>query len=98
MTAVGYYLSPHGARKLLEKSRPWHLAVDLYMGEFWRHGVQCFGIIPTVIEPNPALNSTRFSHSRKPESIRLALTKKIWAGVRGIKRTACNLKWRNIPS
>lgn len=94
MTTVGYYLSPNGARKLLAKSKPWYLPVDLYMGEFWRHGVQCFGIDPTALEPNPSLRTTRVMNSRKPTSVCYAAARTITSGIRGFRRTIYNIIWR----
>lgn len=90
MTTVGYYLSPNGARKLLAKSKPWYLPVDLYMGEFWRHGVQCFGVCPTALEPNPMLDTTRVTRSRKPINWLYASTKILYSAARCTKRELTN--------
>ncbi|MBU2896852.1 glycosyltransferase family 25 protein [Vibrio hepatarius] len=45
----GYSLSPRGAKKLLEKSKRWICAVDNYIGESYRTGIKCTGIIPYLV-------------------------------------------------
>jgi len=49
MSTTGYFLTPSGARKLLLHAEEWLLPVDMYMDQFWRNGVECFGLIPPCL-------------------------------------------------
>jgi glycosyl transferase family 25 len=90
MTTVGYYLTPEGARKLLLKSCPWFLPVDLYMGEGWLHRVPCFGVEPTALEPNPSMVTTRSMRSRRPKNTTYAVSKSLMSGKRCLRRCLFN--------
>jgi glycosyl transferase family 25 len=46
---TGYSISPQGAKRLLEHSKRWLCSVDNYIGESYRTGLLCTGIIPYAI-------------------------------------------------
>ena len=49
MSTTGYFLKPSGAKKLLEHAEEWLLPVDMYMDQFWRNGVECYGLVPPCL-------------------------------------------------
>lgn len=98
MTTVGYYITPDGAARLLEKSNPWYLPVDLFMGEGWRHTVQCFGINPTALEPDTEMKTTRAMRSRRSVNWQYSVTKFFFSGIRCLRRGAANSGWARPKS
>ena len=47
LSTTGYFLTPNGARKLLQNSERWYMPVDLYMDRYWVNGVECYGTVRT---------------------------------------------------
>ena len=58
MSAMGYYLTPEGARKFLLSADPVFLPVDIYMDRYWVNNVACLGGSPAFV-----------SHDYKFESV-----------------------------
>lgn len=50
MSAMGYYLTPEGARKFLKHIHPLYTAVDIYMDMHWRHGVASAGLSRPLVK------------------------------------------------
>jgi len=46
---AGYGLSPEKAKALINHSTTWIAPVDNYIGQFYSHGVEAYGITPTCI-------------------------------------------------
>ncbi|MGR5389382.1 glycosyltransferase family 25 protein [Vibrio crassostreae] len=57
MSATGYFLTPSGAKKLLNNSNEWYMAVDIYMDRFWKHGVECYGTEAPCLTNDPKFDS-----------------------------------------
>jgi len=57
MSTMGYFLTPDGAKKFLQHSKKWYMAVDIYMDRFWVHGVEPFGIDPFCVAEEPNFES-----------------------------------------
>ncbi len=57
MSATGYFLTPSGAKKLLNNSIEWYMAVDIYMDRFWKHGVECYGTAVPCLTNDPKFDS-----------------------------------------
>ena len=57
MSATGYFLTPSGAKKLLNNSNEWYMAVDIYMDRFWKHGVECYGTAVPCLTNDPKFDS-----------------------------------------
>lgn len=57
MSATGYFLTPSGAKKLLNNSNEWYMAVDIYMDRFWKHGVECYGTEVPCLTNDPKFDS-----------------------------------------
>lgn len=93
MTAVGYYLTPKGAQDFIRKSERWSLPVDLFMGEFWRHNVDCYGVIPAILEPKKDMVSTRSPQNRNPRNIFFKFTKSMYSFYRSIRRIYSNINY-----
>lgn len=41
-----YVLHPSAAKDLIKNAGCWYIAVDDYMDNYWRHGVDCFSLMP----------------------------------------------------
>ena len=57
MSGMGYFLTPCGAKKFLQHSEKWYMAVDIYMDRFWIHGVEPYGVTPALLTIDPSFNS-----------------------------------------
>lgn len=57
MSTMGYFLTPAGAKKFLQNSKKWYMAVDIYMDRFWVHDVEPFGITPPCVAVDPKFES-----------------------------------------
>jgi glycosyl transferase, family 25 len=95
MSAMGYYLTPSGAKKLISNSKPWFLPVDIYMDRFWQNGVECFGLTKPVVKHEHIFESMIGYEKDRPKRP-LALTlKREWFAVFEISRRFLhNLRFR----
>ncbi|MGR5336239.1 glycosyltransferase family 25 protein [Vibrio gigantis] len=57
MSATGYFLTPSGAKKLLNNSNEWYMAVDIYMDRFWQNEVECYGTAIPCLTNDPKFDS-----------------------------------------
>jgi glycosyl transferase family 25 len=57
LSTTGYFLTPSGARKLLQHSEHWYMPVDLYMDRCWVNGVECYGTVPACVTNDPKFDS-----------------------------------------
>ncbi|PTP07463.1 epitope biosynthesis protein [Vibrio splendidus] len=57
MSATGYFLTPSGAKKLLNNSNEWYMAVDIYMDRFWQNEVECYGTAVPCLTNDPKFDS-----------------------------------------
>lgn len=57
MSTTGYYLTPSAAKKLLQHSIEWYMAVDIFMDRFWVHGVECYGTKEPCLTNDPKFDS-----------------------------------------
>ncbi len=100
--AVGYYLTPAGAKKFLNDSTEWILTVDVFMDRFWSHNVECYGVLPKCLGHSRALLGTTLDD--KSENVKRTLKVKIMRELFSlkelIKRTNHNIKFiaKNILS
>jgi glycosyl transferase family 25 len=95
MSAMGYYLTPSGAKKLILNSKPWFLPVDIYMDRFWQNDVECFGLTKPVVKHEHIFESMIGYEKDRPKRP-LALTlKREWFAVFEISRRFLhNLRFR----
>lgn len=47
--AMGYVLDPVAAQKFIDAARHWYMAVDDLMDRYWVHGVDCYSLMPFVV-------------------------------------------------
>ncbi|WP_241903901.1 glycosyltransferase family 25 protein [Vibrio splendidus] len=57
MSATAYFLRPSGAKKLLQNSKKWYMAVDIYMDRFWVNNVECYGTNAPCLTNDPKFDS-----------------------------------------
>lgn len=81
-SAMGYYLTPSGARKFIRHSKPWFLPVDIHMDRFWQNGVECYGLEKPVVEHEHIFESMiGYDRERSKRPIGMTL-KREWFAVR----------------
>lgn len=56
-SATGYYLTPTAAKKFLKHGQRWVEPVDIEMDQFWKNGVECFGVLEPCLTHNPDFQS-----------------------------------------
>lgn len=95
MSAMGYYLTPSGARKFISKSSPWFLPVDIYMDRFWQNGVECYGLAEPIVKHEHLFESMiGYKQERSKRPIRLTLKRELFAGREISKRFLHNFRFR----
>ncbi|CDT99856.1 putative Lex2B protein (Lipooligosaccharide 5G8 epitope biosynthesis-associated protein) [Vibrio coralliirubri] len=57
MSATAYFLRPSAAKKFLEHSKEWYMAVDIYMDRFWQNEVECYGTAVPCLTNDPKFDS-----------------------------------------
>lgn len=57
MSATAYFLRPSAAKKYLEHSKEWYMAVDIYMDRFWQNEVECYGTEVPCLTNDPKFDS-----------------------------------------
>jgi glycosyl transferase family 25 len=68
MSTTGYFLTPNGARKLLQHSEHWYMPVDHYLDRYWVNGVECYGTVPACVTNDPKFDSDIGGGEREPRS------------------------------
>lgn len=97
MSTTGYYLTPGGAQKLIAHSERWWLPVDLYMDQFWHHGVECYGVEPPCVTNDKRFESTiveAASPTKSSKSLRTRIVREVYAASSVARRGIHNLLFR----
>lgn len=99
MSTTGYYLTPSGAKKLLEHAEEWLLPVDLYMDQFWRNNVECYGLMPPCLSNDESFESmigytTR--ESRPSRTLSQLLRRELFALINNSLKAFHNLRFRMV--
>jgi len=68
VSTTGYFLTPNGARKLLQHSERWYMPVDHYMDRYWVNGVECYGTVPACLTNDPKFDSDIGESKSEPRS------------------------------
>ena len=90
---TGYSLSPQGARRLLEHSRRWLCSVDNFIGESYRTGLVCAGLIPYAIySPRDMGSDIQNKVALDKVPLKFKLTRELYRFYRFIRMTLWNLK------
>jgi glycosyl transferase, family 25 len=92
MRAIGYYLTPSGAKKFLEHAGRWFLPVDITMDRFWANRVECHGISPACVKNAPDYETTVPKHVKK-RSLVTRFRRESFSGREGLSRFFYNIKF-----
>ncbi|PSU70220.1 epitope biosynthesis protein [Photobacterium phosphoreum] len=93
MSTTGYLLTPTGAKKLLEHSNKWYMAVDIYMDRFWVNHLECYGTVPACLTNDPAFDSDIGYGKRAPRSLRCKIKREIFNLKELVRREYYNFKF-----
>lgn len=94
-STTGYYLTPAGAEKLLEHALEWTQPVDLEMDEFWKHGVENYGVHPPCLTNDQGFDSMIGYGGEKPNrTLGVTLYRKTKHMNDALARLIHNLKFR----
>ena len=96
---TGYSISPQGARRLLEHSKKWLCSVDNYIGESYRTGLVCTGLIPYAIySPRDMGSDIQNQVVLKKVPLGFKLTRELYRFYRFIRMTLWNMNHAGIKS
>ncbi|MCE9935580.1 glycosyltransferase family 25 protein [Aeromonas salmonicida] len=88
---TGYSISPQGARRLLGHSKRWLCSVDNFIGESYRTGLVCVGLIPYAIySPRDMGSDIQNQVTLKKVPLGLKLTREIYRFYRFIRMSWWN--------
>lgn len=94
MRGMGYFLTPNGAKKFLQHSTKWYMAVDIYMDRFWINGVEPYGISPSLIKIEPSFDSDIGYEKNTKRPINKRCNRELFNFLENIKRIIHNLKFK----
>ena len=96
MSTTGYYLTPSGAEKFLAHAREWLLPVDMYMDQFWRNGVECYGLMPPCLTNDEDFESMigYAKESKMGRTPLQRLRRELFALLNNSMKAAHNLRFR----
>ncbi|MFB9141377.1 glycosyltransferase family 25 protein [Vibrio artabrorum] len=95
MSATGYFLTPSGAKKLLNNSNEWYMAVDIYMDRFWINDVECYGTATPCLTNDPKFESDIGYEKRTTTRNLFKKCKREWFNLNeSIRRHIHNLKFK----
>lgn len=97
MSTTGYYLTPVGAKKLIQHAREWLLPVDMYMDQFWRNGVECYGLLPPCLTNDTELESMIGYAPKESKAARTylqRLRREMFAMMNNLLKSIHNLRFR----
>lgn len=90
---TGYSISPQGAKRLLEHSKRWLCSVDNYIGESYRTGLLCTGIIPYAIySPRDMGSDIQNRVPLKKVPLPFKLTRELYRFYRFMRMLVWNIK------
>lgn len=94
MSTTGYYLTPAAAKKLIQHSSRWYMAVDIYMDRFWVNQVECYGTIPACLTNDPKFDS-EIGYGKKASRSLYTRCKREWFNLNELlKREFHNLRFK----
>ncbi|MBW0148529.1 glycosyltransferase family 25 protein [Marinobacter arenosus] len=94
MSAMGYYLTPKGAHKLIANADEWYLAVDMYMDRFWVNNVECFGTVPECIKHDYLFDSMIGYEDKPKRTLSTRTRRELFSLTENTRRFLHNLKFR----
>ncbi|PKH05289.1 glycosyltransferase family 25 protein [Moritella sp. Urea-trap-13] len=93
MRGMGYFLTPNGAKKFLQHSKQWYMAVDIYMDRFWINGVEPYGIDPILLTVDPSFDSDIGYEQNAKRLITTRCRREYFNFIENVKRIIHNLKF-----
>ncbi|MBU2910369.1 epitope biosynthesis protein [Vibrio splendidus] len=95
MSATAYFLRPSAAKKFLEHSKKWYMAVDIYMDRFWQNEVECYGTAAPCLTNDPKFDSDIGYEKRTSTRSLFKKCKREWFNLNEtIQRHLHNLKFK----
>ncbi|EKO3652960.1 glycosyltransferase family 25 protein [bacterium 19MO02SH05] len=95
MSTTAYFITPNGAKKLLEHSKSWYLPVDIMMDRFWENKLECFGLVPSCVSNDEKLDSyiadNTINKTKRPFLVRVR--REIYHLIEDSQRFIHNLKF-----
>lgn len=80
-----YVLHPKAAQRLIDHAERWFIAVDDYMDRYWRHGVDCWSLMPfTVLVADNGSDIVR--HGKEKTPLWLKLVQELMGRVERLRR------------
>ncbi len=90
---TGYSISPQGARRLLAHSQRWLCSVDNFIGESYRTGLICTGLIPYAIySPRDMGSDIQNQVVLKKVPLGFKLTRELYRFYRFVRMALWNMK------
>lgn len=89
----GYWLTPSGAQKLSKYFSTWSLPVDLAIGQFWLHGLECYGLEKPCVY-HGSFSTTRIWPDRENLGFSAKAIKETNALLSGLKRHIHNFRYK----
>ncbi|MFL9776173.1 glycosyltransferase family 25 protein [Vibrio cyclitrophicus] len=95
MSATAYFLRPSGAKKFLQHSHEWYMAVDIYMDRFWQNEVECYGTAVPCLTNDPKFDSDIGYEKRTCTRSLLKKCKREWFNLNeALQRHLHNIKFK----
>jgi glycosyl transferase family 25 len=97
MSTMGYYLAPGAAKKFLQAANEWVLPVDIFMDQFWKNDVECYGVLPPVVSHNDDVKSMIDyvpKDKKAKRSPRTRLNREIYALMQVLGKWCWDLRYR----
>jgi len=90
LSTTGYFLTPNGAKKLLQHSERWYMPVDHFMDRFWVNGVECYGTVPACMTNDPKFDSDMGDGERETRSF-VARCRREWFNLNELTRRTLHI-------
>ena len=90
LSTTGYFLTPNGAKKLLQHSERWYMPVDHFMDRFWVNGVECYGTVPACMTNDSKFDSDMGDGERETRSF-VARCRREWFNLNELTRRTLHI-------
>ncbi len=86
-----YVLHPRAAKALVEYAEKWAIAVDDYMDRYWKHGVDCYSLMPfpVMVADN---SSDIVRNAKEKTSLWAKLKQELYGRLERLKRLVYRVK------
>lgn len=94
MCTTGYFLTPSGAKKFIQHSDKWYMAVDIYMDRFWINKVESYGLTPPCVAVDTSFDSDIGYEKNEKRPFIIRCRREYFNFSENIKRIIHNLKFK----